>query len=128
MREEIRHRNSKTEFYTPERCFIIELSNVDRDPQASIAEARVRPGITTRWHRLKDTVERYVILSGSGDVEVGDLPPQCVEVGDVVRIPPGVRQRITNRGDKDLVFLAICTPRFKPAAYEDIDPAPMQAE
>jgi oxalate decarboxylase/phosphoglucose isomerase-like protein (cupin superfamily) len=31
------------------------------------------------------------------------------------------RQRITNIGKDDLVFLAICTPRFSQDAYEDID-------
>ena len=128
MREEIRHRDPKAEFYTPERCFIIELSNVAQDPDASIAEARVEPGVTTRWHRLKDTTERYVLLSGSGHIEVGDLQPEHVQAGDVVLIPPGVRQRITNTSDTSLVFLAICTPRFEPAAYEDIDPEPLPAK
>ncbi len=128
MREEIRHRNSTTEFYTPERCFIIELSNIDRDPEVSIAEARVEPGVTTRWHIVKNITERYVLLAGSGTVEVGDLPPENVYVGDVVLIPPGVRQRITNTGEVNLVFLAICTPRFHPTAYEDIDPAPLDRD
>jgi len=36
-------------------------------------------------------------------------------------IPPSVRQRITNVGDSDLVFLAICTPRFRPEAYEEVE-------
>jgi hypothetical protein len=31
------------------------------------------------------------------------------------------RQRVANVGGSDLVFLAICTPRFMPAAYEDLD-------
>ncbi|HEV7476257.1 MAG TPA: cupin domain-containing protein, partial [Burkholderiales bacterium] len=79
------------------------------------------PGVTTRWHRVKDTAERYVILQGSGRVEVGDLPPQEVGPGDVVLIPPSVRQRIANVGDVDLILLAICTPRFRDAAYEDLE-------
>jgi oxalate decarboxylase/phosphoglucose isomerase-like protein (cupin superfamily) len=31
------------------------------------------------------------------------------------------RQRITNMGSDDLIFLAICTPRFSQDIYEDID-------
>jgi SAM-dependent methyltransferase len=31
------------------------------------------------------------------------------------------RQRITNVGDKDLVFLCICSPGFTPECYADID-------
>ena len=68
MREEVRIINASGEFYTPEGCYINELSNIDADPDASIARARVRPGVTTRWHRLVGTTERYVLLSGAGTV------------------------------------------------------------
>ena len=128
MKEEVRIMDPGTEFYTPEGCFINELSNTDADPEASIARARVEPGKTTRWHRITGTTERYVILSGEGKVEVGNVPPQRVGPGDVVLIPPDCRQRITNVGNTNLFFLAICTPRFLPEAYEDIDPSPMLHE
>lgn len=121
MNEAIHHINLSAEFYTPENCYIIELSNTPNDPDASIARARVEPGITTRWHRLVGITERYVILAGCGRVEVGNLPPQDVSIGDVVLIPPSCPQRITNQSQEDLIFLAICTPRFQREAYEDID-------
>ena len=122
MHEEVRRMVPEAEFYTAEGCYINELSNIEADAEASIARARVRPGVTTSWHRLAGITERYVLLSGAGKVEVGDLPPQNVAPGDVVLIPPGCRQRITSLGVEDLVFLAICTPRFRPEAYEAIDP------
>ena len=106
-----------TEVLTDERCHILELSNSADDPQMSIARARVEPGVTTRWHHVADSVERYVILDGVGRMEIGDLPPHEVQAGDVVMIPPSVRQRIANVGKGDLVFLAICTPRFRPENY-----------
>ena len=109
----------------PERCYITELSNTPDDPDASIARARVEPGVTTRWHRLKGTTERYYIVEGRGRVEIGELPPQEVSVGDVVLIPPMCRQRITNIGAEDLVFLAICTPGFSKGVYEDIEDNPI---
>ncbi len=71
------------EFYTPEKCYITELSNTPDDPDVSIAQARVEPGVTTCWHRLKGVVERYYILKGKGMMEVGNLPPQEVGVGDL---------------------------------------------
>lgn len=113
------------EYYMDERCHIIEVSNSDADPAMSIARARVTPGVTTRWHCVHGTVERYVIQSGHGLMEVGDGPPQAVGSGDVVVIPPGVRQRLTNTGGDDLIFLAICTPRFRFEDYEDVDPEPL---
>jgi mannose-6-phosphate isomerase-like protein (cupin superfamily) len=109
------------EFYIAEGCFITELSNTPDDPAVSIARARVPPGITTRWHRVNGTAERYVILEGKGRAEVGELPPQELGPGEVVLIPPSCRQRIANVGQRDLIFLAICTPRFVHEAYEDIE-------
>ena len=109
------------EVFIEEGCHILELANDDNDPAMSIARARVEPGVTTAWHRIRGTVERYVILDGSGRMEVGGLPPQDVQAGDVVLIPPSVRQRIANTGAGDLVFLAICTPRFRPENYEDAE-------
>ena len=122
-REHVRRMDSRREIPTAEGCYINELSNVEADPEASIARARVPPDVTTRWHRLAGITERYVVLSGKGRVEVGELPAQPVAAGDVVLIPAGCRQRITALGDEDLVFLAVCTPRFRPEAYEDIDVA-----
>ena len=124
MQEAIKHQNFSSEFYTPEKCYITELSNTPDEPNASIARVRVEPGVTTRWHWLIGTVERYYIVNGRGHVEVGNLPPQEVITGDIVLIPPMCRQRITNIGSQDLVFLAICTPRFSNDVYEDIEDNP----
>ena len=121
MKPAIRRADASAEYYTDERCHILELSNRADDPDASIARARVAPGVTTRWHRLRGTIERYVIVEGRGRVEVGELAPELVEPGDVVVIPPLCRQRIANVGETDLVFLAICTPRFRPESYEDLE-------
>jgi mannose-6-phosphate isomerase-like protein (cupin superfamily) len=107
------------EFYIDEGCYITELSNTDNDPDVSIARARVEVGKTTKWHKLNGITERYVIVAGEGVVEIGNLLPQKVEMGDVVVISPMIRQRIANIGDNDLIFLAICSPRFQQSAYLD---------
>ena len=122
MKHPLHLRASAAEVWTEERCFISELANTPADPDCSIARARVAPGTTTRWHRLAGVAERYVLLAGRGRVEVGDLPPREVGPGDVVLIPPGTRQRIANVAPGDLVFLAICTPRFRPEVYADAEP------
>jgi len=105
-------------YFESEGCYITELSNSEDDPDLSIARARVEPGVTTSWHRLKNTTERYCILSGVGIAEVGEATQRKVGSGDVVLIPPMQRQRITNIGKEDLIFLAICTPRFEEHNYE----------
>ena len=108
----------RTEYFTPEGCHILEMSNSAADESLSIARARVEPGMTTAWHRVRDTAERYVILEGTGEVELEGRRPESVGPGDVVLIPPGLGQRITNASDEDLVLLALCTPRFRGANYE----------
>jgi mannose-6-phosphate isomerase-like protein (cupin superfamily) len=112
---------TKPEFLISEGCFITEWSNTPEDPAVSIARARVPPHTTTRWHRLEGTTERYVILEGSGRAYVGETEPKDVGPGDVVLIAPGCRQRITNTGTGELVFLAVCTPRFTRGAYEELE-------
>jgi mannose-6-phosphate isomerase-like protein (cupin superfamily) len=121
MNPAIKPLNLEHEFYILENCYITELCNSPEDPAISIARARVLPGVTTRWHRLRGTIERYYILSGAGRAEIGNLLPQDVSPGDAVLIPPMCRQRITNTGTSDLIFLAICSPGFKQEVYEDVD-------
>jgi mannose-6-phosphate isomerase-like protein (cupin superfamily) len=120
----IRHADERDEYLIAERCRILEVWNRPDDPALSVARARVAPGVTTNRHRLAGTAERYLILAGRGRVEVGDLAPEYVSPGDLVYIPAGCSQRIANLGDTDLLFLALCTPRFTHAAYEDLGPAP----
>jgi mannose-6-phosphate isomerase-like protein (cupin superfamily) len=107
------------EFPTDERCFITELLNLPESPEASLALARVAPGVSTRLHAVRGTVERYIVLSGEGVVEVGGVAAR-VGPGDRVLIPAGVPQRITNIGARDLEFHCLCTPRFRPEAYVDL--------
>lgn len=121
MQTQIIKINEAEEYYFDEGCFILELSNSSTDPDVSIARARVEPGMTTKLHRLNGVIERYVILSGEGEVEVGGQDLQHLSAGDVVIIPSLCSQRITNSGDEDLIFLAVCTPRFTKNVYENME-------
>ncbi len=109
----------ETEFYTDEGCYIVEIHNCEEDEGCSIVRARVSPGVTTRLHALDGIAERYVILDGEGVVEIGRDRPTPVRPTDVVAIPAGAAQRITNVGNTDLLFLCVCTPRFRAHAYRD---------
>jgi mannose-6-phosphate isomerase-like protein (cupin superfamily) len=113
--------DTSKEFSTPERCHILETYNSAADESLSIARARVERGVTTAWHHVQSTVERYIIAEGRGRVEVGDFPASDVLPGDVVTIPAGVRQRITNIGAHDLIFYCVCTPRFQQKNYRTLE-------
>lgn len=90
----IRRFDPADEYYFEEGCYIHELSNSPDDPLMSVARARL---------------------------PLGGQTPQRVSAGDVVVIPAGCPQRIRCVGEQPLVFLAICTPRFEPACYENVD-------
>ena len=94
------HPAAASEYLTDERCYILELSNTPAEPELSVARARVTPGVTTKRHRVVNTVERYVVQSGSGVIHVDGLDEQTVGPGAVVVIPPGVPQAISNRGSR----------------------------
>ena len=116
MKPRIVKAGSLEEAQTSERCLVAENYSCD---QVSIAQARVKPGITTVAHHLKGVNEVYLIVSGEGQVDVGDLPSTRVSAGDLVVIPAGVSQRISNIGETDLVFYCICTPKFSAESYRE---------
>ncbi|MBL4581045.1 MAG: cupin domain-containing protein [Gammaproteobacteria bacterium] len=115
----IKKHDATDEYYFEEGCHIIETSNSADDEGVSIAQARVEKGHRTKWHYLKNTTERYVILSGCARVEVGTEEPCDITPGDVVIVPANTRQRIKNTGEHDLLFLAICSPRFQKKNYRE---------
>jgi mannose-6-phosphate isomerase-like protein (cupin superfamily) len=119
--ESISRFRPESEFLADEGCYIVELRNVENDPDCSIARARVQPGVKTKLHCLRGTAERYVILEGVGEVEIGDEPPVSVAPLDVVHIAAGTPQGIRNIGTKDLIFLCVCSPRFRPEVYEKLE-------
>ena len=104
------------ETWTQEGCYITELCNASDIPDTSLALARVKPGVTTQLHLLEGTAEVYVVIEGTGEMEVGEDRFR-VSAGDKVMIPAGVPQRITATGEEDLRFYCLCTPRFLPACY-----------
>ena len=110
-----------SEYYTQERCHIIEIMN-QAGIDLSIARARVEPGISTALHSLTGTSEAYYILAGRGRVQFGETDTRHVAAGDVVLYLPDAPQSITNTGDTDLIFLCVCVPRFRKAAYLHLEP------
>ncbi|MEM1315500.1 MAG: cupin domain-containing protein [Pseudomonadota bacterium] len=106
-------------FETRERCAITEVLNDPAFPGASLALAEVGAGVTTERHAL-DVAEAYLIVSGRGRMEAGDLDVE-VGPGDAVVIPAGTPQRITALGEETLAFHCLCAPRFRPEGYAPLE-------
>ena len=117
----IQSSSASVEYFTDERCHILELLNTADSPAASIARARVEPGVTTKQHQVVGTIERYILLEGRGVAHIAGEADRAVAVGDVIEIPAGVTQSITNDSDHDLVFLCVCTPRFEWDNYKSLE-------
>lgn len=114
------HNHETDEYFFEEGCYILEVFNAEQDAALSIARARLLPATETRLHRLSQTVERYIIISGRGEVTVGEQKNIAVGSNDVVIIPQDCPQMIRNTGDSDLIFLVVCTPRFLPENYHNV--------
>ena len=111
---------SSAEFWTDERCYITELCNTEALPDSSLAIARVEPGVTTQLHALEGITETYIVFQGTG---LMDVAGETFDIGhgDQVVIPPGVSQRVTATSDQDLKFYCLCTPRFLPETYINLE-------
>ena len=77
--------------------------------------------MTTQLHRLNGVDERYLVIQGTGMVRVGDLPQEALRPGEIVVIPAGTPQQISNLVSGDLVSYCICSPRFSPDCYEALE-------
>lgn len=76
----------------------------------SLAEAELGPRQQTQRHYHARTEEIYVLVDGSGEMEVeGDRGE--VGVGDAILIPAGARHQIT-AGDRGARFLCCCAPPY----------------
>ena len=110
----------QAEFWTDERIYMTELLNHPDEPQVSLAVGRVEAGVTTQLHSLS-VDERYVVKSGRALMEVDGKPAFEIGPGDCVRIPAHSSQRCTNIGEEDFIIYCVCTPRFTPACYKDLE-------
>lgn len=120
MTEPVVHLARDEEVWTIERCYIRELINHESIPEYSLAESRVKPGVTTQLHSL--TVrEWYLITQGVGLMEIDGGPEFTVGPGDSYEISAGISQRITNTGDIDILLQCICLPRFTMDCYESLE-------
>jgi len=118
----IRDLNECTEITAGDNTALRELFNPCIDPldlRYSLAHAVVKPGEVTFLHRLRHS-EVFYIIEGVAEMRIDH---ECREVGpgQAIYIPPGAAQNIKNTGDRDLVFLAIVDPAWRPDDEDVMD-------
>jgi mannose-6-phosphate isomerase-like protein (cupin superfamily) len=77
----------------------------------SLAKIVIPPGKSSATHFHQVSEETYFILEGTGHMQINDLSFP-IQKGHACHIKPGDIHKIENKGNLDLVFLAICTPAW----------------
>jgi mannose-6-phosphate isomerase-like protein (cupin superfamily) len=95
-------------FVTKDGSTIRELHHT---AEQSLAEATLEPDQATERHYHRSTEEIYVVLKGSGRMEV-DGDTRMVRRGDAVLIPPGAWHTLENNGSSELRILCCCSPPY----------------
>ena len=108
---EVRSREDATPFTTADGSTIRVLLDAENGAaNQSLAEAELEPGQATERHYHARTEEIYVVLEGTGEMEVdGERRP--VAPGDAILIPPGAWHEIRAAGSP-LRFLCCCAPAY----------------
>jgi mannose-6-phosphate isomerase-like protein (cupin superfamily) len=109
---EIRSRRDAPPFTTADGSTIRVLLDAETAGAAnqSLAEAWLEPEQETQRHYHAASEELYVLLDGSGEIEV-DGEQASVGPGDAILIPPGAWHQI-RAGDAPLRFLCCCAPPY----------------
>jgi len=81
--------------------------------QHSVALITIPPGKASLLHYHPQAEESYTILQGEARVQLG-AEEGSLTAGHSILIPATMQHKISNHGDQDLVFLAICIPAWEP--------------
>jgi mannose-6-phosphate isomerase-like protein (cupin superfamily) len=79
----------------------------------SLAYVTLSPGKSALLHYHPQAEESYFILKGQARMVVGD-EEATVRPGQAILIQPDQAHKITNLGQEDLEFLAVCVPAWEP--------------
>jgi mannose-6-phosphate isomerase-like protein (cupin superfamily) len=113
MREGFSRYDSIKKYITKDGSEIREMLHTQShgNKKLSVAEARVKPGATTRAHYHQESEEIYVVMAGRGRLR-RNKEKIAVESGVSVAIRPGQVHSLENHGDEDLVVLCCCAPAY----------------
>ena len=108
----VRSRGDAEPFTTADGSTIrVLLDGAHGTRNQSLAEAALDPGRSTERHYHAETEELYVLLEGTGEMEV-DGERREVGPGDAILLSPGAWHQI-RAGAGGLRFLCCCAPPYR---------------
>ena len=87
------------------------IRELHRSAVQSLAEATLEPDQATERHYHRASEEIYVVVKGSGMLEV-DGERRTIRPGDAILIPPGAWHTLENNGTSELRILCCCAPPY----------------
>jgi mannose-6-phosphate isomerase len=76
-----------------------------------VKSIHVNPGKRLSYQRHQKRSEHWYVTDGSGEVTL-DGKVQVVSRGSIIEIPQGMLHRISNTGDRELIFIEIQTGSY----------------
>ncbi len=109
-------------FRTADGSMIRELMHPEQHGNCSqsLAEATIAPGCITRLHLHRKSEELYHVVSGEGELTLGEKHI-LIKLGDTVCIHPGTLHQVKNTGASELKILCCCSPPYSHDDTELID-------
>ncbi len=106
-------------YVTKDKTLIRELLHPAAHGQGtvSLAEACLKPGLTSELHQHRATEEIYHFTRGYGIMTTGSESFK-VRAKDTILIPAGTPHQVENTGAEDMYILCICMP---PYSHEDTE-------
>lgn len=113
----IRKLNPASFFRTADNSELFEWLHPYKDEEIkhlkySIAYARILTGEKTLQHRIQNSSETYIFVSGKGRIVI-ENESEDVSAGVAVVVPAGKWQWVENTGTSPLVFLCIVSPPWE---------------
>jgi mannose-6-phosphate isomerase len=76
-----------------------------------VKSIHVNPGKRLSYQRHQKRSEHWYVTDGSGEVTL-DGKVQVVSRGSIIEIPQGMLHRISNTGDRELIFIEVQTGTY----------------
>ena len=83
-----------------------------------VKSIHVNPGKRLSYQRHQKRSEHWYVTDGSGEVTL-DGKVQVVSRGSIIEIPQGMLHRISNTGDRELIFIEVQTGSY--SGEDDIE-------
>ena len=76
-----------------------------------VKSIHVNPGKRLSYQRHQKRSEHWYVTDGTGEVTL-DGKVQVVSRGSIIEIPQGMLHRISNTGDRELIFIEVQTGSY----------------